>query len=134
MPLVTITLRQGRPKKLIRAISDAAHRALVQIVGIPEGDRFHLIHDLEPSRIIYDPTYLGITRTEDIVFIQITLRAGRSRETRVSLHRRLAELLEEAGIRRQDVVIVLTENDYADWSVGNGDAPLMSLLAHQSTG
>ncbi len=129
MPLATISLRRGKSLEYRRAISDGVHRALVEVIGIPEKDRFHLIHELDGEAFIFDRDYLGIDRTEDIVFIQITLRAGRSRELRVALHQRLAALLAEApGLRPEDVFITLVENDYADWSIGRGEAPLMALL------
>ncbi|HEX7389348.1 MAG TPA: tautomerase family protein [Acidiphilium sp.] len=130
MPLATISLRRGKSPAYRRAISDGVHRALVEEIGIPEDDRFHLINEFDGDTLIYDPAYLGIPRTDDIVIIQITLRGGRSREQRVALHKRIAELLTQApGLRPEDVFITLVENDYADWSVGNGEAPLMKLIA-----
>lgn len=64
------------------------------------------------------------------MIIQVTLRCGRPREMRTALHRRLAELLAASpGLRPEDVFITLVENDYADWSVGRGEAPLMALVA-----
>jgi predicted MFS family arabinose efflux permease/phenylpyruvate tautomerase PptA (4-oxalocrotonate tautomerase family) len=129
MPLATISLRRGKPLAYRRAISENVHRALVEIVGIPDEDRFHLINEYDADGLLYHPSYLGIARSDDIVIIQITLRIGRSRETRVALHRRIAALLaENPGVRPQDVFITLVENDYADWSVGNGEAPLMKLI------
>ena len=129
MPIATISLRGGKPVAYRRAISDGVHESLVSVIGIPEDDRFHLIHEYDADNLIFDPNYLGIARSDDIVIIQITLRAGRSRELRVALHQEIAARLSRSpGVRPEDVMIVLVENDYADWSVGNGEAPLMKLL------
>ena len=129
MPLANIALQRGKPAEYRKALSDSVHRALVEIVGIPEADRFHLISEFDPDNLIYDPSFLDIRRTDDIVIIQITLRTGRSRDVRVRLHERLAQLLaEQPGVRPEDVFVTLVENDYADWSVGRGEAPLMRLL------
>jgi phenylpyruvate tautomerase PptA (4-oxalocrotonate tautomerase family) len=129
MPLANIALQRGKPAEYRHAISAAVHQALVEVVGIPEADKFHLITEFERENLIYDASFLDIRRTDDIVIIQITLRTGRSRDTRVKLHQRIASLLSRApGIRPEDVFITLVENDYADWSVGRGEAPLMSLL------
>lgn len=129
MPLAHIALKKGKSIEYRHAVSDAIHRALVEVVGIPQGDKFHLINEIEPENLIFDPSYLGIERSEDLVIIQIILRVGRDRETRVRLHDRIATLLEQSpGMRPEDVFITLIENDYANWSVGRGEAPLMSLL------
>jgi hypothetical protein len=45
-------------------------------INMPEHDRFQVITDQPPDELVYDPTYLGIDRADDIVFIQITLNAG----------------------------------------------------------
>ena len=130
MPISLISLQRGKPLPYRRAIADGIHQALVEVIGIPPEDRFQLINEYEPDNLIYNPNFLGIDRSADIVIIQITLRSGRSRDLRVELHRRIAKILTESpGVRPQDVFITLVENDYADWSVGNGEAPLMKLLA-----
>jgi phenylpyruvate tautomerase PptA (4-oxalocrotonate tautomerase family) len=129
MPTSRIALRRGKPALYRRAISDAVHRALVEVIGIPNDDHFHVIDEYDADNFIYHPSFLDIARTDDLVIINIVLRGGRSRELRVRLHARIAALLEQdPGIRPQDVFVYLIENDYADWSVGNGDAPLMKLL------
>ena len=129
MPLTTIALRKGKPAQYRRALADGVHAAMVETIGIPKDDRFQLIDEYEPDSLIYDPSFLGIERSDDIVIIRITLRRGRSREMRTALHRRIAEKLAATpGVRPEDVFISLVENDYADWSPGRGEAPLLRLL------
>jgi 4-oxalocrotonate tautomerase len=129
MPTSRIALRRGKSPQYRRAISDAVHRALVEVIGIPNEDQFHVIDEYDAENFIYHPSFLDIARTDDLVIINIVLRGGRSRDLRVQLHKKIAELLEQKpGVRPQDVFVYLVENDYADWSVGNGDAPLMKLL------
>lgn len=79
-----------------------------------------------PDELIFDPEYLGVSRL-NIVFVQITFVAGRSREIKLDLVRRLAANLGEAGVRTEDVMVTLTENSLEDWSVGNGIAQLIEL-------
>jgi len=129
VPLTSISLRKGKSKEYRRAVADSVHAALVEAVGIPSDDRFQLITEVERDGLIYDPAFLDIERTDDIVIIQITLRSGRPRETRAALHRAIAQKLSESpGLRTEDVFVSLVENDYADWSVGRGEAPLLKLL------
>ncbi len=129
MPTSRIALRRGKSVEHRRAISDAVQDALVDVIGIPREDHFHLIDEYDADNFIYHPSFLDIARTDDLVIVNIVLRGGRSRELRVRLHKKIADLLAlRPGIRPQDVFVYLIENDYADWSVGNGDAPLMKLI------
>src|SRR6202042_3890773 len=77
MPLVRIDLRQGKTPEYRRKIGDMVYRAMRETIKMPEHDRFQVITDHPAEGLVYDPSYLGIDRTDDIVFIQITLNAGR---------------------------------------------------------
>ena len=120
MPLVRISLKEGRTPAARRAISDGVHRALVETCAVPKDDRFHVV--TEEAELIYDPRYLGIERSDGIVFVQIFFRKGRTVEQKRALYRRIAELLAEANVRPQDVLVALSENDASDWSFGDGIA------------
>jgi 4-oxalocrotonate tautomerase len=129
MPLTSIALRQGKPAAYRRAVAEGVHEALVEALGIPRDDRFQLVTEFRSENLIYDPHFLGIERTDDIVIIRITLRKGRSRAVRTRLHELIVRRLSSwPGLRPEDVFICLVENDYADWSAGRGEAPLMKLL------
>ena len=123
MPLVRIDLRQGKTFEYRRKIGDAIYRAMVDTINMPEHDRFQVIAEHPSDGLIYDPAYLGINRTDDIVFIQITLNAGRTLAQKKALYARIAALLsEDPGIRPEDVLINLVECAKEDWSFGNGFA------------
>jgi phenylpyruvate tautomerase PptA (4-oxalocrotonate tautomerase family) len=127
MPLVRIDLRQGKSPEYRRQIGDMVYRAMRETINMPEQDRFQVITDHSADGLIYDPSYLGINRTDDIVFIQITLNAGRTLEQKKALYARIAELLaKESGIRPEDVLINLVECSKEDWSFGNGIASYAS--------
>ena len=78
MPLVRIALLKGTQPQFRRAIADSIHRSMVEVIGIPEQDRFQIITEHEPGDLIYDASYLGIARGDGVLLIQITLSAGRS--------------------------------------------------------
>jgi phenylpyruvate tautomerase PptA (4-oxalocrotonate tautomerase family) len=123
MPLVRIALRKGKSAEYQAAIGNAVHRAMMDTINVPALDRFQIITEHEPGQLIYDPAYLDIHRTDDVVFIQITISEGRSIDLRRSLFARIAELLHESpGIRKQDVLINLIEVAKENWSFGNGEA------------
>ncbi|MBF8261346.1 MAG: 4-oxalocrotonate tautomerase [candidate division NC10 bacterium] len=123
MPLVRISLREGKPETYRRALADGIHRAMVDAINVPPLDRFQVITEHPAESLIYDPAYLGIVRSDDVVFVQITLNAGRSTEQKRALYSRMAELLQASpGLRPQDLLISLVEVSRENWSFGNGQA------------
>jgi len=123
MPLVRISLREGKPETYRRALADGIHRAMVDAINVPPLDRFQVITEHPAESLIYDPAYLGIMRGDDVVFVQITLNAGRSTEQKRALYARMAELLQaNPGLRPQDLLISLVEVSRENWSFGNGQA------------
>jgi phenylpyruvate tautomerase PptA (4-oxalocrotonate tautomerase family) len=123
MPLVRISLQSGKSDSQKRKIADAAHRALVETISIPAQDRFQIITEHSAADFIFDPQYLNIARSQDLVIIQITMSAGRTLELRKALFRRMADLIhQEAGLRKEDVFINLVEVAKENWSFGNGEA------------
>lgn len=123
MPLVRISLREGKPETYRRALADGIHRAMVDAINVPPLDRFQVITEHPAESLIYDPAYLGIVRSDDVVFVQITLNAGRSTEQKRALYARMAELLQVSpGLRPQDLLISLVEVSRENWSFGNGQA------------
>ena len=105
------------------AIADGVHQALQETYNVPEGDRFQIIHQLEPGSLFYDPEYLGIHRSDGIVIIHIVAGKWRDTETKKAFYKRATELLaEKPGLRPEDVQIILSPNERDDWSFGNGIA------------
>ena len=126
MPLVRIALREGTSPEYRRAIADGVHQAMIDAMAIPPDDRFQVISEYSAENLIYDPQYLGIKRSDCVVFVQITLSAGRKPGQKRALYKRMAELLAKSpGVRPEDVVINLVEVAWEDWSFGNGVAQYM---------
>ncbi|WP_321797884.1 tautomerase family protein [Caballeronia sp. J97] len=121
MPLVRISLVKGKPRDHIRAISNSVHEALVEAFKVPADDRFQLIQEHERDDFIYDPGYLGVERSDDLVFIHITASDWRDTSTKKAFYRTLAaRLAASPGLRPEDVLIVLAPNRREDWSFGRG--------------
>ena len=122
MPLVRISMREGKSSQYRRAIADGVHGALIEAASVPELDRFQILTEHAPADLIYDPTYLGINRSDDIVMIQITLNA-RAQNVKVALYKAIAErLAKNPGVRPQDVLVSLVSVQPEDWSFGDGKA------------
>jgi phenylpyruvate tautomerase PptA (4-oxalocrotonate tautomerase family) len=123
MPLVRISLRAGKSAEYRRAIADGIHRAMVETLAAPEHDRFQVVTEHDADGLIYDPTYLGIQRSDDVVLVQITLSAGRKPPQKRDFVARAAALLaDNPGLRSQDLFINLVEVAWENWSFGDGKA------------
>jgi 4-oxalocrotonate tautomerase len=123
MPLVRISLREGKSDAYKKAVADGVHEALVEGADVPSQDRFQVVTEHPVGGLIYDASYLGIERTDDIVLVQITLSTGRKLAQKKKLFRRMAEILQkDPGLRPQDLVINLVEVAWENWSFGNGEA------------
>lgn len=130
MPLVNIALLEGKSRTHIRAIAEGVHRALVETYSVPEDDRFQLIREVAQDNFVFDPDYLGIHRTAEVVFIHITASDWRDTDAKKRLYARIAELLaQDPGLRPEDVLIVLSMNGREDWSFGKGKASYVEEAA-----
>jgi 4-oxalocrotonate tautomerase len=123
MPLVRIDLIEGKPAEYRRTIGDVVYDAMLQTINVPKGDRFQVITEHAVGEFIYDPNYLGISRSPDCVFIQITLNKGRTLDMKKALYKAIADGLHaRLKMRPEDVVISLIEVDKENWSFGHGVA------------
>jgi 4-oxalocrotonate tautomerase len=128
MPLVRISLKRSESEGFAERVGEAVHRAMVEAIGIPDGDHFQVITEHDEG-LVYDPTFLGINRTPGIVFIQITLAAGRSTDLKKKLYKTIADqLADSAGVRPEDVFISLLEVLPENFSFGNGEAQFADAL------
>ncbi|QHC22725.1 tautomerase family protein [Streptomyces sp. GS7] len=123
MPLVRIDALRADSNRL-GALGRAVHDALIETIGIPPDDHFQILvsHDGTNSTLHYGG-YFDIDRDDDIVYVAITLRSGRTSEQKQALYRRIADLAHAyAGTAPRNVFVTLTENASIDWSLGNGEA------------
>ena len=100
---------------------------MVEGADVPALDRFQVITEHPRGGLIYDASYLGIERSDDVVFVQITLSTGRKLAQKKKLFKRMAEILQEKpGLRPQDLMINLVEVAWENWSFGNGEGQYAS--------
>lgn len=121
MPLVSISLLKGKSPAHIKAVADGVHAALVETYNVPLDDRFQLVQQHEKTEFFYDADYVGIHRTDDLVFVNIVASHGRTIPQKQALYKAIARnLADRPGLRPQDVLIVISPNDRDEWSFGNG--------------
>ena len=123
MPLVRISLRKGKPSDFGKRIGEVVYRTMVDVINVPVHDNFQIITEHDSDGLIYDPEYQNIPRTDDVVFIQITLNEGRTTEMKKAFYKALVERLnQELSLRQEDIMINLVEVKKENWSFGNGIA------------
>jgi hypothetical protein len=126
MPLLRFDLVEGRSKSELKALLDAAHRAMLAAFEVPERDRYQIVHEHKRSRLMVEDTGLAIPRTDDIVMLQVTTRP-RGRAAKERFYRLLVEELERScGIAPSDVMVSMVENTDEDWSFGLGRAQFLT--------
>jgi 4-oxalocrotonate tautomerase len=122
MPLVRIDLRKGKSDAYRQEIGRVVYEALLS-VGVPKDDRFQVVNEHEAMNFVFDPNYLGVRRSEDLVIVQITWNEGRTLEQKKALYKTIADgLADKLSLRREDVFINLVEVKKENWSFGNGVA------------
>lgn len=123
MPLAHISLRAGKSEAYRQAIFDSLYRAMREGLNVPEDDQFMTITEHDAANFRYGSSYLGISRSDDLVYIQITVFDTCTAEQKKALFRRLVELLgKNPGIRPDDVFVNVLEAAKENWSLGHGVA------------
>jgi len=126
MPLMKFDVIEGRSDAELKALLDAAHRAMVAAFKVPERDRYQILRQHPRAHMIVEDTGLGIERSDKIVVVQVVSRR-RSQEKREALYRLLSEELEKScGIKPSDVMVSIVENGDEDWSFGIGRAQFLT--------
>jgi Tautomerase enzyme len=126
MPLLCFDLIQGRSESQIKRILDVTHEVLVRSFNVPERDRYQIVREHAPSRMIVEDTGLGIVRTPNMLVLQVTTRP-RSRVIKQAFYRSLVEKLEAGcGIAPSDVLVTFVTNTDEDWSFGLGRAQFLT--------
>lgn len=122
MPLVRISVPEGLPIDTKSNISKSVHSALMQEFHIPADDYFHVIEEVKKGNLIYPESYLGIDHRSSMIFVQITAAQGRTFEQKKALYARIAlNIATSTSILKEDILIVLLENNRENWSFGNGE-------------
>ena len=122
MPFTQISMTEGKSAEYRTTLMEEIYLGMRDTINIPEDDRFATISEHKPENINNSGSYLGIDRSDDVIFIQITLNHGRSTDQKKALYGKIAERLSDSlDVRPEDVVVSLIEVQLEDWSLGNGE-------------
>lgn len=123
MPFVRIDLIRGKPAQYRKTVGEIVYKAMTDLINVPQNDKFQVITEHAPEEMNFADSYMGNRYTQDIVFIQITLTAGRAVELKQAFYKRIVDdLHQQLNVRPDDVVINLVEVVKENWSFGKGIA------------
>jgi phenylpyruvate tautomerase PptA (4-oxalocrotonate tautomerase family) len=122
VPLVRIDIVQGRTDEEVGTLADTVQEVMEEVFAAPPRDRYQVISEHRPGRLILQDTGLGFERSDRVVLVQV-VQQGRTTAQKQALYAALAARLEDkTGLAPTDLVVSVSENTRADWSFGMGRA------------
>jgi len=95
-------------------MSAAIHAALVDRWKMPADDLFQIFQVHTEGDLFYSPTFPDAERT-DIIFVQILAFNGYTPDQKQDAAAEIVERLAALGIKRDNILIAVTENGDGDW-------------------
>jgi phenylpyruvate tautomerase PptA (4-oxalocrotonate tautomerase family) len=121
MPLVKVNLLKGRSAEEKDSIAASIQAALVSTLGVPDEDRYQLFNEYDGESFRHTSGYLGMTYTDQLLIVEITVREGGDDEDKKSLLAAINRNLVAAGVvGGDDVFVLITEIGDANVSFGKG--------------
>ena len=117
MPLVQVDLPRALYDQKADAISTELQAAFVEAAGVPPDDKFQIFRPREANEIRFDQHYNKVDR-RDLMIIQVLMVHHYPVDQKRALYRNMVDRLVKIGIRKDDILIAVTENGYEDWFAG----------------
>lgn len=117
MPLIKISMIEGRTQKEKLTVADEIHKALIQAFKIPAEDKNIRIEEYKKENFILSPG-----KSEKYVLVEISAFSGRTVETKRLLYKSIVENLGRLGIEPEDVFILVHEEPKENWGIRGGIA------------
>lgn len=115
MPVVKISVIEGRTCEEKHAVMTAVHQALIKSFKIPEDDRNIRIEEYKKENYILPPG-----RSEKYTLVEITAFAGRSTGAKRLLYKSIIDNLKALGIDPIDIFIIIYEEPLENWGIRGG--------------
>ncbi|MDE0926557.1 MAG: tautomerase family protein [Methylophilaceae bacterium] len=126
MPLIRIDITEGRSDAAIKTLMDTVQDCVVEAFKVPVKDRYQIITEHKPGRIILEDTGLGFERTDQAIVIQV-FTSPRTTVNKTKFYKLLADnLKEQCGLNPKDLMVSVMTNTDVDWSFGFGSTQYLS--------
>jgi len=120
MPLIRIDLFEGRSEDELQAILDTVHECVLEAFQVPERDRYQVVTEHKPGRMILQDTGLGFERSDQAMLVHV-FTSPRQTRMKINFCQLLADKLESScGLDPKDLMVSISTNTDADWSFGFG--------------
>ena len=123
MPFVKIHLLEGRyDDARLDGVSNAIQQALRTELGASPDELFQIIYLLQPRQFRHTRSFLGLSYSDDLIWLELTLIAGRlPKEKRFGLLNALNDgVVDAAHISPDDLLITFFETAAENISFGRG--------------
>ncbi|MET7987511.1 MULTISPECIES: tautomerase family protein [unclassified Streptomyces] len=115
MPLINIYLRQGTSPEHRRNVSLGIHKAMVDVLKVPQDDQFHVFHEVSPDNFHMQPVVFGLRRSERAMFIQMSFN-HRTAEQKAELFQGIVNNLRLfADVPEEDILMTIIETANENW-------------------
>ncbi len=115
MPMVYISMHQGKPPEYRSAISDGIHDAMKTVLNVPGDVYDHFFNELPVGNMVYDPEYFGVHRSPDIVYIHFFFNTRPPEVKAAFFEAVVQEVTSRSGLRREDLIMAITEVPAENW-------------------
>lgn len=120
MPLIRIDVTEGRTDAEIKTLMDTVQDCVVEAFKVPVKDRYQIVTEHKPGRMILLDTGLGFERTEQAIVIQV-FTSPRTTVNKNKFYQLLATNLEaKCSLNPKDLLVSVMTNTDVDWSFGFG--------------
>jgi phenylpyruvate tautomerase PptA (4-oxalocrotonate tautomerase family) len=114
MPHIRIEMIKGKSKEYKKAVLDGVHKSLMDILMIPDHDRYQRIYEFDKEDFEVRPG-----KTDQFLVINILMFQGRSTESKKKLYQAIVNHLEEnPGIKADDITVILQDIPMENWGFG----------------
>lgn len=126
MPLIRIDVTEGRSEQAINLLMDTIQDCVVEAFKVPKKDRYQIMTEHKPGRMILLDTGLGFERSEHAIVIQV-FSSPRTTVNKTKFYQLMAKNLEEkCGLNPKDLLISVMTNTDVDWSFGFGETQYLT--------
>jgi hypothetical protein len=126
MPLIRIDLLEGRSDLEIKTLMDTIQDCVLQAFKVPAKDRYQIVTEHKPGRMILLDTGLGFDRSDQAIVIQV-FTSPRTTVNKTKFYKLLAENLEaQCGLDPKDLLISVMTNADVDWSFAFGETQYLT--------
>lgn len=120
MPLIKIDVTEGRSEAEIKSLMDTIQGCVITAFNVPVKDRYQIMTEHKPGRMVLLDTGLGFERTDQAIVIQV-FTSPRPTVNKTKLYRLLVEQLEKnCGLNPKELLVSVMTNTDVDWSFGFG--------------